>query len=100
MAVSRLPGSWIGGSSTPPVAAPGTRRWSETSERWRQLLDAMATAPSLAALAAAHDDDVAILVEAQKLRQAQVEARGYARGDRQRRTRFPTLDLRQHRRAD
>src|SRR3954464_10496691 len=33
-AVSRLPGSCIGGSSDPPVATPGASVCSETSARW------------------------------------------------------------------
>ena len=39
------------------------------------------------------------LVEAQQLGEAQVQARGDPRRDRQRGTRLPTLDLREHRRA-
>src|SRR4051812_14453188 len=95
LATPRLVDRWI-------VHAAGRRPGTEPVERdvgplagkrRCQLLDAMAAAPSSAPLAAAHDDDVAILVEAQKLRQAEVEPRGYARGDGQRRTRLPALDL-------
>ena len=53
-AVSRLPGSCIGGSPGPPVAAAGARVWKATSARWpgnggRHDLVAVAAAPGSAA---------------------------------------------------
>src|SRR5688572_20326338 len=53
-----------------------------------------------AAVARADDRDRAALVEAQQLRQAQVEAAGDARRDGKRRARLAALDLAEHRRAD
>ena len=53
-----------------------------------------------AALAGAHDGHRAGLVEAQELAEAQLEARGDAAGDLQRRARLAALDLAEHRRAD
>src|SRR5580693_7447296 len=55
---------------------------------------------SLSTLWRADDRDRSALVEAQQLGEAQVEPGGDAGGDGQRRARLPSLDLREHRRAD
>ena len=105
-AVSRLPGSCIGGSPGPPVAAPGASGGARRSARWPgsggvSSSNAWPRArAAAAALAGADDDDRAALVEAQQLRERQVEAGGDPRGDRERRAGLAALDLREHRRAD
>ena len=80
-AVSRLPGSCIGGSSGPPVAAPGASACSRdlgalAGQRRGQDLVAVARARRRrAALAGAHDGHAVALVEAQQLREAAARAR-------------------------
>ena len=103
--VSRLPGSWIGGSPAPPVEAPGSSRCRETSARWPgsggvSSSICVAGAVAAAARALADDDDVAGLVEAQELREAELEALGDPGGDGQRRAALAALDLRERRGAD
>jgi hypothetical protein len=71
---------------------PGRRRGED--------LVAMATAPALAALAGAHDRDRPGLVEAQQLREPQVEPPSDAGRDRQGRAGLAALDLGEHRRGD
>jgi hypothetical protein len=73
---------------------------SLAGQRRGQLLGPVAAALARAALAGAGDDDVAVLVEAQELRERQVESRRDPPGDRERRAGLAALDLRQHRRAD
>ena len=104
-AVSRLPGSCIGGSSGPPVAAPASRVCSETSARWPGsggVSSSKRCPPRLERRRppARLIDDVLALVEAQQLRERQVEAGGDLRRDRERRARLAALDLGEHRRAD
>ena len=106
-AVSRLPGSCIGGSPGPPVAAPGASVWRESSARCPgsgggQDLVAVPAARlcPCAALAGAHDRHRPVLIQAQQLGQPQLEPGGDARRDVQRRARLAPLDLREHRRAD
>jgi hypothetical protein len=50
-------------------------------------------AAAAAALGAAHDGDRALLVEAQQLAEAQLQAGGDAAGDGERRARLAALDL-------
>ena len=69
-------------------------------QRRGQLLEPVPAAPRAAAALPAADDDVLALVEAQQLRERQVEAGGDLRRDRDRRARLAALDLREHRRAD
>ena len=106
-AVSRLPGSCIGGSSAAPVAPPGASVWRESSARWPGWA-AVSTSKRCPRRAlpprwrwdCADDRDRAALVEAQQLREPQLEAGRDARGDGQRRAGLAALDLREHRRAD
>ena len=81
--------------------------WRESSARWPgsggvsiSIAVAAARRRRPAALAGADDRDRAALVEAQQLRQPQLEPGGDPRRDRERRARLAALDLRQHRRAD
>ena len=68
--------------------------------QWRsQLLDPVPAPAALAALSAADDHDVAVLVEAQQLGERQLQALCDPRRDGERRARLPPLDLREHRRA-
>ena len=81
-AVSRLPGSCIGGSSGAAGGAAGAERVARelgalAGLRRGEHLEAVAAARVAAApaLAGAHDRDGAALVEAQQLREAQLQAR-------------------------
>ena len=105
-AVSRLPGSCIGGSSTAPVAPPGASVWRRELGALAGLgggqdLELVAAAPVAAALALAGADDRhrAVLVQAQQLGEPQIEPGGDTRGDGERGARLPPLDLGEHRRA-
>ena len=81
-AVSRLPASWIGGSSGPPVAAPGGKRVQRdlgalARQRRRQHLVAVAVGVAAEqALAVAHDR------RRRRPRRAAAAARATARGRR------------------
>ena len=98
-AISRLPGSCIGGSPSPPVAAPAASTWRLSSARWpgsggvRISKSWPGRAAAATALGAAHDRDRARLVEAQQLAEAQIQAAGDAAGDGERRARLAPLDL-------
>ena len=99
------PGSCSGGSPAPAGGGAGLERVQRdvgalARQRRGQLLGAMTAAPARPALAGADDDHVAALVEAQQLREGQVEAGGDPLGDRQRRAGLAALDLREHRRRD
>ena len=104
-AVSRLPASWIGGSPGPPVAAPGAQRVQRhlgalAGHGRRQHLVAVAVrVAAQQPLAGAHDADAVPLVEAQQLRERELQAGGDLRRDRQGRAGLAPLDLRQHRRG-
>ena len=83
-AVSRAPGSCIGGSPGPPVTAPGGERVARdlgalAGQRRGEDLVGVAAGAAAAALAAAHDGDGAVLVEAQQLGEPQLEPGGDAR---------------------
>ena len=104
-AVSRAPGSWRGGSPGPPVTAPARERVArdlgpQPGQRRRQHLVGVADRPAAATFAAAHDGHHALLVEAQELRQPQLEPRRDPARDLQRRARLAALDLAEHRRRD
>jgi hypothetical protein len=70
-----------------------------TGERRRQLLDSVAGSPALSPLAAPNDHDMAVLVQAQQLRERELQAGGDPRGDRERGARLAALNLREHRGA-
>ncbi len=104
-AVSRLPGSCIGGSARPPVAAPGSSACRETSARWPGSggVSSSKRWPPRSKRRRAPArliGDVLALVEAQQLRQRQLQPGGDLLGDRQGRAGLAALDLREHRRAD
>ena len=105
-AISREPGSCIGGSPSPPVAAPGAELVARqlgalAGQRRREDLERVAGGPAAApALGGADDADVVGLVEPEQLREAQVQPVGDAGGDGERRARLAALDLREHRRRD
>ena len=73
---------------------------AQAGQRRREHLVGVAAGAAAATLAAAHDRDRALLVEAQQLREPQLEARGDPAGDLQRRARLAALDLAEHRRRD
>ena len=105
-AVSRLPGSCIGGSPAAPVAPPGRAcgarapRAGRAGRRSSPRSDARAARCRRAGVPARTIVTAARLVQAQELGEPQLEAGGDARRDRQRRARLAALDLREHRRAD
>ena len=103
--VSRLPGSWIGGSAAPPVEAPAAEPMpgdvgALARQRRCQLLDLVPGPGAPPAGAAADDHDVAVLVDAQQLREGQLEAVGDPRRDGEGRAALAALDLREGRGAD
>ena len=80
--------------------APAASTWRESSARWpgsggvsTSIAVAAARRAALAALAGADDRDGAALVEAQQLREPQLEPGGDPRRDRERRARLAALDL-------
>ena len=89
-----------------PVAPPGASVWRESSARWpgwaevktsklcpRRLLPPRWRSSARTIVTAP------VLVQAQQLREPQIEARGDPGGDGQRRARLAALDLGEHRRA-
>ena len=89
----------------PPVAAPGASVWTETSARWPGSggVSSSKRCPprsELAAFAGAADRDVLALVQAQQLRERQLQPGGDFLGHGQGRAGLAALDLREHRRAD
>ncbi len=89
-----------------PVPAPGSSTWRETAARWPGVLGrqhgvpaAPGRAPPRARSRRAPRARRA-LVQAQQLRQRQVEPRGDALGDRHGGRGLAALDLREHRRGD
>src|SRR5438093_10483844 len=88
------------------AARAGTRRelvqrdvGALARDRRGQLLRAVAMSRADTALAGADDRDLPPLVQAQELREAELEPAGDPRRDRERRTRLIALDLGVHRRA-
>ena len=82
-AVSRLPGSCIGGSLGPPVAAPGRQAvqgqlGTLAGQRWREDLLAVAALRGAAGqpLPGPHHGHRAALVQAQELGERQLEPCG------------------------
>ena len=71
-----------------------------TGQRRGQDLVGVPGRPAAAILAAAHDRDRPLLVEAQQLGEPQLQPGRDARGDLQRRAGLPALDLGEHRRRD
>ena len=87
------------------MVAPGSRTCRETSARCPgsggvSSSIAVAAAAAGAARGGAADGDVLALVEAQQLRERQLQAGGDLGGDGQGRAGLAALDLREHRRAD
>ncbi len=104
-AVSRLPGSCMGGSSGLAgrrAGRQGVQRdlGAQPGQRRGQHLVAVAPAAGPAAVGRPHDAHAVALVEAQQLRQGQLEPARDLLRHRQRGTRVPALDLRDHRRRD
>ena len=69
-------------------------------QRRREHLVGVAARPAAATFAAADDGHHALLVEAQELREPQLQPRRDPAGDLQRRARLAALDLAEHRRRD
>ena len=106
-AVSRRPARASAGRRRRRCAPPAASVWRESSARWPGWAEVSTSKrcprralPPRWRWAGAHDRDRAVLVQAQQLREAQLQARGDPRRDRQRRAGLAALDLREHRRAD
>ena len=102
LAGSRLVQRWIARTAGRGAGIEPVQRdvGALTRQRRGQLLGAMAAPAARAPVAGPRDDHVPALVEAQQLRQAEVEPPGDPLGDGERRARLAPLDLRQHRRGD
>ena len=93
-AVSRRPARAAAGRRRRRWRRPGSSAWTRdvgalARQRRGELLDAVPAAAAAAPLAGADDDDVPRLVEAQELRERQVEPGGDPLGDRERRAASP-----------